>query len=206
MNMRLALTVLAAAPVLALAFHLLTLLFPPLVGYGLGLCVYWAFLAWLILRSTTAEQRAALLVARSPGRGILALLVMPVIVLGLGGMAVLGTAVFPNWLLVLVSLAAIVNGITEEMFWRGALIPEAVPDNRSVILALTLFTLWHLALLAARGISFPGGPLVLLAGAGALGAIWMAARLQSGTVGAGVLSHAGVNLFGFTQLVAQNPA
>jgi membrane protease YdiL (CAAX protease family) len=203
MDRRLALIMLAAIPFLAASFYILTGLFSPLVGFGLGLCLYWGLLAVLIFTTTTVEQRSVLLVARSPGRRITALLVVPVIGFGLIGMAALGTGV-PTWLLVVIALGAIVNGLAEELFWRGALLPDVLPDNRSVILALSLFTLWHLALLAARGVTFPGGPIVLIAGAGALGAVWMASRLQTGTLGAGVLSHGGVSLFALTHLAAEN--
>lgn len=205
MHRPLALTLLAAIAPLAASFWFLTGFLGPLPGYAAGLCLYWALLWVLILRTTTPDRRAELLVARSPGRGITALLVLPVILLGVAGMALLGEGL-PTTILVLAALGAIVNGLTEELFWRGALLPEPLPDNRAVILALSLFTLWHVALLAARGVTIPGGPLVLLAGAGALGAIWMAARLQTGTVGAGVLSHVGVNLFAMTQLAAENLA
>jgi membrane protease YdiL (CAAX protease family) len=206
MHRPLALTIAAAIVPLAASFWFLTEFFGPLTGYAAGLCFYWALLWALILRTTTPARRAELLVAHSPGRTITLLLGLPVILLGLVGMAALGDGTLSTGLLLLVALGAIVNGLTEELFWRGALLPEPLPDNRAVILALTLFTLWHVALFAAQGITFPGGPLTLLAGAGALGAIWMAARLQTGTVGAGVLSHVGVNLFAFTHFLTENLA
>jgi hypothetical protein len=37
-----------------------------------------------------------------------------------------------------------------------------------------------------------------------MGGVWTASRLLSGTVGAGVLSHAGFNLFAFLQVLALN--
>ena len=54
-----------------------------------------------------------------------------------------------------------------------------------------------------RQVDAGGGP---LAGGGALalGGAWTAARLATGTVGAGVLSHAAFNLFAFAGIAARN--
>jgi hypothetical protein len=43
-----------------------------------------------------------------------------------------------------------------------------------------------------------------MAAALALGGVWTAARLVTGTVGAGVMGHAGFNLFAFAQVLALN--
>lgn len=204
MDRRLALAALGAIPALALAVHLLTGMFHPLLGYGLALAGYWVFLAVMLLRFTTPAQRSGLLVARSPGRGIGVLLVLPVLGIGLLGMAALNSGMLPTWLILVIALAAILNGVLEELFWRGAILRDPEPDTRSILLSLSLFTVLHLALVPAQGISVTGGPAVMVLGAGALGAIWMAARLATGTVGASVLSHAAVNLFAFLDLAARN--
>ncbi|MCC5973572.1 MAG: CPBP family intramembrane metalloprotease [Rubellimicrobium sp.] len=204
MDRRLALAALGAIPVLGLAMYLLTGALHPLLGYGLALAGYWAFLAVMLLRFTTRAQRSDLLVARSPGRGIGVLLVLPVVGIGTLGMAALNSGLLPSWLVLAIALAAIANGILEELFWRGAMLPDPEPDTRSILVSLGLFTVLHLALVPAQGISVTGGPAVMVLGAGALGAIWMAARLATGTVGASILSHAAVNLFAFLDLAARN--
>jgi membrane protease YdiL (CAAX protease family) len=200
MNPRLALLALAAIPVLAFLFNTLTGLMQPLWGYALGLCAYWIFLAVTILRTTTEADRAHLLTARPAGAIITALCIIPVFVLGFAGMGALGA--LPSILLVGIAVVAILNGFLEELFWRGALIPDPSPPHAA--LAVLLFTLWHVALLFARDINIMGGPATLLLGAAFLGTIWMAARLYTGTVGLSALSHAGVNLFTFVLLAAAN--
>jgi membrane protease YdiL (CAAX protease family) len=200
MDRRLALWIIAAVPVLALIFYSLTRSFAPLVGYALGLCCHWAFLALVLWRSTTETQRSIWLVVVSPGRWLTFLCILPVFVTGLAGMAALDLV--PPGLLLPIAFAAILNATLEEMFWRGAIVPK--PDDRSAAMAVILFAGWHVVLLAANGIVLPGGPAVLLVGAALLGSIWMAARLRTGTLGAGILSHAAVNLFAFIALYAAN--
>lgn len=200
MNRPLALVALAAIPVLWLVFGLFTTLFQPLAGYVLGLCLYWLLLCLAVLSATTRAERAQLLTTRTAGLVITALCIIPVLVLGVAGMAALDR--LPALMLVGIALAAIVNGFLEELFWRGALVPD--PSARAAAVAVLLFTLWHVALLAAQGITLTGGPVVLLLGAAFLGTIWMAARLHTGSVGLSALSHAGVNLFAFILFSADN--
>lgn len=200
MNLRLALLALAAIPVLAFVFNILTGLMAPLWGYALGLCTYWAFLGLTVLRATTPADRAHLLTAHPAGGLITTLCIIPVLILGFVGMGSLGA--LPAILLVGIAAAAIVNGFLEELFWRGALVPDPTPPQAA--LAVLLFTLWHVALLFAHDISIMGGPATLLLGAAFLGTIWMAARLYTGTVGLSALSHAAVNLFAFILLAAEN--
>lgn len=200
MNRRLALLALAAIPPLWLVFHFATTALQPLAGYVLGLCIYWTFLAVTLLVTTTQADRARLLTARSAGLLITLLCILPVLFLGAAGMAALHRV--PALLLAGIAIAAIVNGFLEELFWRGALVPDPSPPEAAV--AVLLFTLWHMALLAAQGINLTGGPATLLLGAAFLGTIWMAARLHTGSVGLSALSHAGVNLFAFIILSADN--
>ena len=200
MNRRLALVALAAIPIHWVLFRLLTTALQPFAGYVLGLCLYWLFLGVTVLYATTPAERAHLLTARTAGLLITALCILPVLVLGLAGMAALHR--LPSLMLAGIALAAIVNGFLEELFWRGALVPDPSPPEAAV--AVLLFTLWHVALLAAQGITLTGGPATLLLGAAFLGTIWMAARLHTGSVGLSALSHAGVNLFAFILFSADN--
>jgi membrane protease YdiL (CAAX protease family) len=202
MNTRLALLALASTPLLALMFRVLTGAFDPMSGYALGLCFYWILLAIAVVASTTSETRSGLTTARSVGPIIATLCVLPVLILGLPGMAALDR--LPALLLVGIAVAAATNGFLEELFWRGALVPN--PTLPQAAGAVVLFAFWHVALLAAQGVSLPGGPATLLLGAAFLGSVWMAARLSSGTVGLSALSHAGVNLFAFIILAAENLA
>jgi hypothetical protein len=71
-------------------------------------------------------------------------------------------------------------------------------------MSLGLFVVAHVIWLGALGLETGGPPVAPLLAALALGGVWTAARLMSGTVGAGVLSHAGFNLFAFAQVIALN--
>lgn len=200
MNRRLALVALVAIPLLWLVFRVTTTTFQPLAGYVLGLCIYWLFLAITVFFATTPADRSRLLTARSAAWPVTALCILPVLVLGVPGMAALH--LLPVILLPAIAVAALVNGFLEELFWRGALVPAPSPPEAA--LAVLIFALWHVALLAAQGITLTGGPATLLLGAAFLGSIWMTARLQTGSVGLSALSHAGVNLFAFILFVADN--
>ncbi len=193
---------LGAIPLLAMAFQGLTQLLPPLAGYGMGLCLYWLVIGTAVLLTTTPSDRAALMVLRMPGRGLVLLGLLPVVALGWVALGTLQSVSLPVVAFLLIAAAALVNGTLEELFWRGAILPR--PDREGIAVALALFVALHVALLFAQGITLRGGPLALLGGALVLGAIWMAMRLRSGTVGAGMAGHVAVNLFAFTDLVALN--
>jgi membrane protease YdiL (CAAX protease family) len=106
---------------------------------------------------------------------------------------------------VLFGLAALINATTEEYFWRGALLPR--PDRPAAALAVVLFGFWHLTFVSAQGVAQAGGAVGFLIAATVLGTIWMESRLKTGTLGFGILTHAGVNLFAFiTMYVANVPA
>lgn len=194
--------VLWAMPLLALVFYATTRVTVPLWGFGIGLCVYWAGLAliltyrfgWIILRTWLRPVW--------PGWPLAALCLGPV--LGTGVAAGLAWQVTDISLGIVIAICAgaVVNGTLEELFWRRAILPK--PGLAANAGAVALFTGWHLCLLAAAGITITGGPLALLGGAAILGTIWMAARLRTGTVGAGVLSHVAVNAFAFSELAARN--
>ena len=202
MNWRLALWVLAALPLLAAAFWGLTRVLPPLAGYAAGFVLYWLYLGIAIVTSTTAADRALLTTFRPPGRWWSLLGFLPVVILAWGAMGSLQAVTLPAALFLVIALAALVNGTLEELFWRGALVPR--PDREGMAVSLGLFTLWHLAPLFALGVVLPGGPLAMVLGALVLGAIWTMMRLRSGTLGAAIASHVGVNLFAFTQLAVLN--
>ena len=100
------------------------------------------------------------------------------------------------------AIGAVLNATLEELYWRGALIPEPTP--RSAAVSLAAFTAAHVIWLGALGLETGAAPMATFAAALALGGVWTAARLVTGTLGAGVLSHAGFNLFAFAQVLALN--
>lgn len=202
MDRSLARIALIAIPFLGLMFYALTRIMPPLTGYALGNILYWLGLLTLLLSRHDPATLRVWLTPRWPGPVIGALLVLPVAILLVIATLALREAPLTPLILLGLALGALCNGTLEELFWRRAILPE--PRRNAVILAWTLFTGWHLALLTAAGVSITGGPLTLMAGAAVLGAIWMTSRLRTGTVGAGAISHICVNFLAYTELTVRN--
>lgn len=191
-----------AIPVLTGLTLGLSIAFGPLAAWAAGLLAYWAVLGGALLAWADRDWLLEWLAARSPGRLVTALLALPVVGLGAMTLRLLGQDPLPPHLVAAAALAALANATLEELFWRGALIPEPTP--RSAALSLGLFTAAHVIWLGALGLETGGPPYAALAGALALGGVWTASRLLTGTVGAGLLSHAGFNLFAFVQVIALN--
>ncbi len=207
MDWRLGLVMLGAIPALAGLFHLLTGVMAPLAGHAAALAVYWIVLGALILWAGDPQAQGRLLRPEllrhvRPPRALALAAFVPVVAVAWGAMDALGGSAMPGAALFAVAVFALVNGTLEELFWRGALLPA--PDREGVVVAWALFTLWHLAPLAARGITVTGGPAGLLLGAGVMGAVWMALRLRTGALGAGIAAHVALDLFAFADLAARN--
>lgn len=204
MDKGLAWAALGVGPALWAACRLLSGVAEPLVAAGLALLLYWAALAWALGRRADRDRLAQLLPLEGPGALVGAALALPVLVAGGVTLRLLGEAALPPHVLLACALAALAHAALSEMAWRGALIPEARPSEAA--LALGLFTLAQAGWLGLTGLDlgFPGPAVVL--GALALGGVWTAARLESGTLGAGLLSHAGLNLFLFAGIAARNGA
>ncbi|WP_199262097.1 CPBP family glutamic-type intramembrane protease [Paracoccus binzhouensis] len=194
MNRRLALAALLAISALAGLFRLLGQGgLRPLDGYLVGLAVYWALLALALRRCGGWSLRP-----RRPSPPVTLALVALVAAAALwSGDA---PARLSPHVLAAVALAALLNGTLEEGFWRGALIPR--PGLGAQVLAVALFVLWHLA--PAMGAARLSGqdPASMIAGAALIAPFLMAARLSSGTAGAGAVAHALVNFFVFAGLAA----
>ena len=202
MDRRLAAGALLAIPLLYLLLLGLSSAIPPLAAWALGLLAYWAGLGAALWAWSDHDTLAELLVARSPGWLITLFLALPPILLGAVTLRLLGSAPLPFHILLAAGLGAILNATLEELFWRGALLPRPTPGAAAG--ALGLFTLFHLAWLGARGLETGAGPLAPVLAALALGGVWTAARLATGTLGAGILSHAAFNLFAFAGVAARN--
>lgn len=202
MNWPLAFAMLVAIPFGAGVFHLLTGWFSPLAGYALGLMLYWVLIGALSLRALAPTTRAALIAHTRPPRLLAFLAFLPVVVFAWIALASLEGSGFPPALLLVVAVFALVNGMLEEVFWRGALIPA--PDREAVVVSWALFTAWHVVFLFAREVDSIGGGAGMIIGAAVMGAIWLALRLKTGVLGPGIAAHVGFNLFLFADLAARN--
>jgi membrane protease YdiL (CAAX protease family) len=202
LDRRFALAAAVGVPALAGLVLGVTLLAGPFAAWVTGLLAYWAFLGGALLAWGDRDWLREWLEARWPGWLAATLLVLPALALGAMTLRLLGQDPLPPHLVIATAMGAALNAVLEELFWRGALIPESTP--RSAALSLALFTGAHVIWLAALGLETGGPAWAAPASALVLGGVWTASRLLTGTVGAAVLSHAGVNLFAFLQVVALN--
>ncbi len=176
----------------------------PLVAGGLVLLLYWAGLGWALLRWADRDWLLHMVAARRPGRLVTVALALPVLLVGAGTLRLMGEVVLPTHVILACAIAALAQAVLEEMFWRGALLPEADPAPREAAMALGLFTAMHLGWLGLADLDLGASPAAVLLGAVALGGAWTAARLASGTLGAGIMGHAALNLFLFTGIAARS--
>jgi membrane protease YdiL (CAAX protease family) len=195
MDRRLALGALLAIPVLYLLCRALSAALGPLAGGGVALMAYWAGLGAALRLTQDPDHLRELLVAQRPGRLVTVMLALPVLALGALTLRQMGQVALPPHLVIAAALGAILHATLEETFWRGALLPRLSAGPAA--LALALYWVFHLAWLGWAGVQIGPAPWVVLVAPLALGGVWTAARLTSGTLGAAILSHAGVALFLF---------
>ena len=194
--------VLAAIPLLCGVFFLTTRIMPPLLGYLVGLAFYWfvVLLPLLIWRGGLQAHRLRL---NWPKRNVVVINAVLILGVAIAAILELHENMVALWVLILVTIAALLNGTMEELFWRGTLLRDDA-DVSAQALQLVLFTGWHIALLFAHGVEVTGGAFGLFGGAAVGGALWTYTRMQTGTAGFGALSHVGLNLFAFAGVAAQN--
>ncbi len=110
----------------------------------------------------------------------------------------------PSVLATIVTLA-LVNGFTEEMYWRK-LYADNFYDNFSCGFAIPciLFSFWHVALLAIPGVLYEGGAPALVGGAAVLGVIWGLSYWYNKNVWIISSAHSLVNVVAFTMLASDN--
>ncbi|MEJ6404844.1 CPBP family glutamic-type intramembrane protease [Yoonia sp. 2307UL14-13] len=193
---------LAAIPVLCLVFFTTTRLLPPLVGYLVGMTVYW-FLVLTPLLIWRGGLRIDRLRIVWPARWLVMINVMLILGVAIAATFELRANTLSLWVPGIVTIAALLNGTLEELFWRGTLLHHDASGTDQA-LQLLLFVGWHIALLFSDGIVVTGGAFGLLGGAAIGGALWTYTRMLTGSAGFGALSHVGLNLFAFAGLAAQN--
>lgn len=98
--------------------------------------------------------------------------------------------------------AALLNGSLEELAWRRPFRANSGGRISFELIGLFLFTLWHVPLYLAEGVSFDRGAIGLVGGSLMLGAVWMVMTRSSNSVGWPIASHILVNIAGFIPLFA----
>ena len=101
-------------------------------------------------------------------------------------------------------LASVVNGMSEEFFWRGAYLEQGRGSVGFQALGVALFALWHVPLSSAHGVRYEGGPVALVVGACVLGAFWSVLANRTNRIGWPVLAHVFTNAFTFPTLLSTN--
>jgi uncharacterized protein len=100
---------------------------------------------------------------------------------------------------------ALVNGVTEEMFWRGAFVtvfPKQI--GWGFVYPTVLFTAWHIALLCIPNVKYAGGALGLLGGAAVMGVLWGYAFWRTRDLRSITIAHVVTNIFAFSMLATEN--
>jgi membrane protease YdiL (CAAX protease family) len=106
---------------------------------------------------------------------------------------------------ILLVLVVLLNGVVEEMYWRGLYLLEYPDDSRiGFVLAWFLFGAWHISLWFARGVVYKDGFLALVGGAYMLGLLWTWVARSNGNLRAVIPAHILANLFAFTALFVDN--
>jgi membrane protease YdiL (CAAX protease family) len=113
---------------------------------------------------------------------------------------------FPKpFLLATVVAAALMNGITEEKYWRQMFVDAFYPNRvLGALVPWLFFSLWHLALLAIPGVEYQGGPMSLVGGGAILGAIWGIAYWINRSFWIVASAHATLNVYAFVILASDN--
>lgn len=190
-------------------FQLTTYLLGPKGGYILGFLGYWAYclITALLVCGWDLEYFKAMwnrqrhhkyatwigLAAFLPAVGVFFVSFLPNI-----AKLSLSTG------LLLIGMASL-NGLIEELYWRGLYLLEYPDDTRiGFILSWLLFGAWHISLWFARGIVYKDGFLALVGGAYMLGLIWTWVARSNGNLRAVVPAHILANLFAFTALFVDN--
>lgn len=111
----------------------------------------------------------------------------------------------PLLALVAVVGVSVVNGLTEEVFWRGAFV-AAFPDRVRVayLYPSSLFACWHVALALLPGVRYEGGVLALIGGAAVMGFGWGWVVWRTRDLRSVVIAHILTNTFAFSGLVLTN--
>ncbi len=110
----------------------------------------------------------------------------------------------PYFAVVLI-VAALTNGITEEKYWRQMFATLFYPNRLfGAAVPWLLFSLWHVALLAIPNIEYEGGALLLLGGAALLGALFGVVYWFNHSFWVVSSAHVLVNVFAFAMLANDN--
>jgi membrane protease YdiL (CAAX protease family) len=183
----------------------------PRPGFIAAFLVYWlawglAVPLWLVGRDGVAGLFRPVRPMKPVPRTLLAaLLAAPAVF----GFLFVFPSLFPDSevnIIVLFAIYAIVNGVLEEIFWRGMFV-QAFPGDvlRGIVYPALTFGVWHLVALSLSGMFPPVAPLAAFAAATILGLVYGWAARFSGSIRWVATSHALLNLAGIGAFVVFQP-
>ena len=191
----------------------LTIIMAPVFGQLLSsltavlalMLLYWCG-CWALVLLVAPRKELVALYRTVPNRRPIELILTWLPPVATFAIVFLHTLSYISWaVLAVVMLVALVNGITEELFWRGTFV-AAFPRSLRLgyLYPLLWFSAWHIALSLLPGIHYQGGALALIGGAAALGlgwgwVVWRTRDLRSVTI-----AHLATNFFAFTGLALAN--
>lgn len=205
------LIVIAAAPILVISciftFQLFVYWWGREIGYLLGFSFYW--LIWCALFSLRLLSLDQLKMLYRPILGKsqiinLLLILLPVIATG--------SVVFRVYagkagltVLCLALLFSLINGVLEELFWRG--LYNTLFRNSfwfGFVYPTIFFGCWHVAPYLIKSVSFEGGALSFVGGAFFMGTLWGWAVWKSKSIFFTTYAHVCTNFFAFTGFIYVN--
>lgn len=195
-------------PLTYIVFYILTKFFGKTTGYLLGFILYWIFcfmITIIMLNKKTIKK-----------------LIHPQKILNIKSLIITLFSLIPVFLtffitfvnslksttfsiISIVIIIAIINGLIEELFWRGTFIKVFKKKFfQAYIYPLFFFGIWHITLALMPEIHYQGGVLALVGGSFIMGAIWGWVAYKQESVFITIISHILVNIFTFTGLVIDN--
>lgn len=116
-----------------------------------------------------------------------------------------GWPILPLHVFVAILGIALVNGVTEEMFWRGKFV-AAFPKQIgwAFVYPTVIFTLWHIALLCIPNMEYEAGAFGMLGGAAFMGGLWGYAHWRTRDLRSVTIAHVLTNVCAFSTLARTN--
>ena len=193
-------------PVTFVAFYFLPQLLGKATGYIASFILYWS-ICWghgLYLKRGSVKSLYKWPVPNRLNIILSGLCFIPVI----GAFSAAYLLAYPYLNLTLyfiLAVAALVNGVTEEFYWRGAFISRYKNDLQlAYIVPTLLFGLWHISVYVAHGVHYQGGFWPLVGGAFFMGMLWGYTAFRQQRILIVTLAHILANFFAFSNLLVDN--
>lgn len=180
-------------------------------GYMIGFAFYWV--VWGIAVPLFTVGRDGIAAMFRPGRshfGMPAAIAVPLLAAPAGyGFLFVFPGLFPSAtdrLLLAAAVYAIMNGVLEEVFWRGLFARTFANDAvRGVVYPAAGFALWQLVPFSLFPIWFPGDAIALVVVSLGLGLLYGWIAWRTGSIRWTALAHVSMNLSGIGAFLVYAP-